>query len=89
MSREKLSKDAKKAQEKFNKKYEEATSNLTTKAKKAKLDFETRLDETLSSASFKADEILAAMETKLEDLRKQNAKLQQKDINISGNKEVI
>lgn len=88
-TRDKLSKEAKKAQEKFNKKYEEATSNLTTKAKKAKLDFETRLDETLSSASYKADEILAGMESKLEDLRKQNAKLQQKDINISGNKEVI
>lgn len=89
VTRDKLSKDAKKAQEKFNKKYEEASSNLTTKAKKAKIDFETRLDETLSSASYKADEILAAMESKLEDLRKQNAKLQQKDINISGNKEVI
>jgi len=89
VTREKLSKDAKKAQEKFNKKYEEATSNLTTKAKKAKKDFEGRLDETLSSASYKADEILAAMETKLEDLRKQNSKLHQKDINISSNKEVI
>jgi len=89
VTREKLSKDAKKAQEKFNKRYEEASSNLTTKAKKAKIDFETRLDETLSSASYKADEILAVMESKLEDLRKQNSKLQQKDLNISRNKEVI
>jgi gas vesicle protein len=90
ITREKLSKDAKKAQEKFNKRYAAASSNLTTKAKKAKIDFETRLDETLSSASYKADDILAAMESKLEDLRKQNAKLQQqKDINISGNTEVI
>ena len=88
-TREKLSQDVKKAQDKFNRKYEEATSSLTIKAKKAKVDFETRLDETLSSASYKADEILAAMESKLEDLRKQNAKLQHKDINISENKEII
>jgi gas vesicle protein len=88
-TREKLTREAKIAQEKFNKKYDEATSNLTTKAKQAKKDFETRLDETLSSASYKADEILAAMETKLEDLRKQNAKLQQKDNNLSGNQEMI
>jgi gas vesicle protein len=88
-TREKLSQDLKKAQDKFNKNYEEASSNLSIKAKKAKVDFETRLDETLSSASYKADEILAAMESKLEDLRKQNAKLQHKDINISGDKEII
>lgn len=87
-TRDKLSKDVKKAQDKFNKKYEEATSNLTTKAKQAKVDFESRLEDTLSSASYKADEILAAMESKLDDLRKQNAKLQ-KDTNITENKGVI
>lgn len=76
VTREKLSKDAKKAQDQFNKKYKETSSNLSAKAKQAKHDFETRLEETLSSASYKADEILAAMESKLEDLRKQNAKLQ-------------
>ncbi len=75
-TRKKLSDDARKAQDQFNKKYQETSSNLNTKAKKARMDFETRLEETLSSASYKADEILAAMETKLEELRRQNAKLQ-------------
>lgn len=75
-TRKKLSKDAKKAQEDINKRYQEAASNLTSKAKKAKSEFETRLEETLSSASYKADEILSAMESKLEELRKQNSKLQ-------------
>ncbi len=78
-TREKLGKDAKKAQDQFNKKYQETTSNLSSKAKKARKDFEHRLEETLSSASYKADEILAAMESKLEDLRKQNARLQKED----------
>ncbi len=75
-TREKLSKEAKKAQKDFNKKYQETSSNLTTKAKQARKDFEQRLEETLSSASYKAEEIIQAMESKLEDLRKQNAKLQ-------------
>lgn len=78
-TRKKLSDESKKAQDQFNKKYQETSSNLTGKAKKARMDFETRLGETLSSASYKADEILSALETKLEDLRKQNAKLQ-KDV---------
>lgn len=75
-TREKLGRDARKAQEDFNRKYQETSSNLTTKAKQARKDFEERLGETLSSASYKADEILSALESKLEDLRKQNAKLQ-------------
>lgn len=78
-TRAKLSEDAKRAQEDFNRKYKETSSNLGTKAKKARKDFETRLGETLSSASHKADEILAALESKLEDLRRQNAKLQKDD----------
>ena len=78
-TRKKISKETKKAQEEFNKKYKETSSNLTSKAKKARKDFESRLEETLNSASDKADEIMAAMESKLEDLRKQNAKLK-KDI---------
>ena len=89
-TRKKLNKDAKKAQEKFNKKYQETTSNLSSKAKQAKVDFEKRLEETLSSASFKADEILSAMETKLEDLRKQNSKLQKDSKDSSApNKAVV
>lgn len=75
-TRKKLSEDAKRAQDQFNKKYKETSSNLSTKAKQAKRDFEQRLEETLSSASYKADEIISAMETKLEELRKQNARLQ-------------
>ncbi len=75
-TREKLKKDAQKAQDNLNKRYHETSSNLSEKAKKARVDFEQRLEETLSSASHKADDILAAMETKLEELRKQNAKLQ-------------
>ena len=78
-TRKKISKETKKAQEEFNKKYKETSSNLSSKAKKARKDFESHLEETLSSASYKADEILAAMESKLEDLRKQNAKLK-KDV---------
>jgi gas vesicle protein len=79
VTREKLGKEAKRAQDDFNRKYQETSSNLSIKAKKARKDFEQRLEETLSSASYKADEILSAMESKLEDLRKQNAKLQ-KDV---------
>lgn len=74
-TRERLGKDARKAQDDLNRRYKETSSNLSTKAKQARKDFESRLEETLSSASFKADEILSAMETKLEDLRKQNSKL--------------
>jgi len=92
-TRNKLNKDAKKAQDKFNKKYKETSSNLSSKAKQAKIDFESRLESTLSSASFKADDILSALESKLEDLRMQNAKLQ-KDVKVeqattAANKAVV
>ena len=75
-TREKLSKEAKKAQKKLNKQIKETTSNLSSKAQVAKINFEQKLNETLSSASYKADDILVAMEDKLEALRRQNAKLQ-------------
>lgn len=75
-TRDKLSKEAKKAQKQLNKQIKETTSNLSSKAQVAKLNFEQKLNETLSSASYKADDILLAMEDKLEALRKQNAKLQ-------------
>lgn len=78
-TRKRLKDESGKAQDRFNKKYNETSSNLTEKAKKARLDFEERLGETLSSASHKADDILSAMESKLEELRKQNSKLQ-KDV---------
>lgn len=85
-TRKRLQKDAKDAQDRFYKKYNETTSNLSERAQKARVDFEHRLEETLSSASYKADDILQAMETKLEELRKQNAKLQKdKSSNTSGN----
>lgn len=75
-TRDKLSKEAKKAQKKLSKQIRETSSNLSEKAQKARLSFEQKLNETLSSASYKADDILVAMEEKLEALRRQNAKLQ-------------
>jgi gas vesicle protein len=75
-TRNKLNKEAKKAQKQLNKQYQETASNLSDKAHKAKISFEQKLNETLSSASYKADDILLAMEDKLEALRKQNSKLQ-------------
>lgn len=75
-TRDKLSKEAKKAQKTLNKQIQETSHTLSEKAQKAKYSFEQKLNETLSSASFKADDILLAMEDKLEALRKQNAKLQ-------------
>lgn len=75
-TREKLSKEAKKAQKKLNKQIQETSSTLSDRAQRARISFEQKLNETLSSASYKADDILLAMEDKLETLRKQNAKLQ-------------
>lgn len=75
-TREKLNKEAKKAQKQLNKQIKQTTSTLSSKAQLAKLSFEQKLNETLSSASYKADDILLAMEDKLEALRRQNAKLQ-------------
>ena len=75
-TRDKLSKEAKKAQKQLSKQIRETSHNLSEKAHVARLSFEEKLNETLSSASYKADDILAAMEDKLEALRKQNAKLQ-------------
>jgi gas vesicle protein len=75
-TRQKISKESKKAQKRLNKQYKDTTSNLSSKAQKARLSFEQKLENTLSSASYKADDILLAMEDRLEALRKQNAKLQ-------------
>lgn len=80
-TREKLSKEAKKAQKRLNKQVRETSQNLSERAQKARLSFEQKLNDTLSSASYKADDILLAMEDKLEALRKQNSKLQ-KDASI-------
>lgn len=75
-TRDKLSKEAKRAQKKLNKQIKETSGTLSDRAHLAKLNFEQKLNETLSSASYKADDILVAMEDKLEALRRQNAKLQ-------------
>lgn len=75
-TRDKLNKEARKAQKKLNKQIQETSSTLSDKAQRARISFEHKLNETLSSASYKADDILLAMEDKLEALRKQNAKLQ-------------
>ncbi len=74
-TRDKLSKEAKKAQKKLNRQIQETSHTLTEKAQRAKYSFEQKLNDTLSSASYKADDILLAMEDKLEALRRQNAKL--------------
>jgi len=75
-TRDKLGKEAKKAQEKLGKQLKETGSSLSETAQRARKSFEEKLNETLTSASYKADDILLAMEDKLEALRKQNAKLQ-------------
>ncbi|KJJ38634.1 YtxH domain-containing protein [Aequorivita vladivostokensis] len=75
-TRDKLNKEARKAQKQLNKQIQETSSTLSEKAQRARYSFEQKLNETLSSASYKADDILLAMEDKLEALRKQNAKLQ-------------
>jgi len=82
-TRDKLSKEAKKAQKKLNKQIKETSNTLSERAQQAKYSFEQKLNDTLSSASYKADDILLAMEDKLEALRRQNAKLQ---IDSQGNK---
>ena len=75
-TRDKLSKEAKKAQKRLSKQLKETSHTLSEKAQMARLSFEEKLNATLSSASYKADDILLAMEDKLEALRKQNAKFQ-------------
>lgn len=75
-TRDRLGKEAKKAQNRLNRQLQETSSNLSETAQRARVSFEEKLNETLTSASYKADEILLAMEDKLEALRKQNAKLQ-------------
>ncbi|HPE82416.1 MAG: YtxH domain-containing protein [Aequorivita sp.] len=75
-TRDKLSKEAKKAKKKLSKQIQETSHTLSEKAQQAKYSFEQKLNDTLSSASYKADDILLAMEDKLEALRRQNAKLQ-------------
>jgi gas vesicle protein len=75
-TRDKLSRETKKAKERLQAQVQETTNTLSEKAQRARLNFEAKLEDTLSSASYKADEILLAMEDKLEALRRQNAKLQ-------------
>ncbi|MGO3182995.1 MAG: YtxH domain-containing protein [Aequorivita sp.] len=75
-TRDKLNKEAKKAQKKLNKQIKETSDSLSKNAQQARYSFEQKLNDTLSSASYKADDILLAMEDKLESLRKKNAKLQ-------------
>lgn len=75
-TRNKLNKQARRAQKKLNRQLQETTHTLSDKAQRARVSFEEKLNDTLSSASYKADDILLAMEAKLEALRKQNAKLQ-------------
>lgn len=75
-TRDKIGKEAKRAQKNANKKYQETMGVLSDKAQSARETFDQKLNSTLNVASHKADDILAAMEDKLEELRKQNSKLQ-------------
>lgn len=75
-TRDKISKEARKAQKNAEKKYYETKNILSEKAQSARESFDQKLNSTLNVASHKADDILAAMEDKLEELRKQNSKLQ-------------
>lgn len=76
VTRNKLTKEAKKARSTFDKQLEETTDQLSDSAKKAKLNFEKKLEETLSTASYKADSIIDRLEEKLEELKSKNSKLQ-------------
>ncbi len=87
-TRDKLSKEAKKAQRKLNMQVKATKENLSEKAQKARLSFEQKLNDTLSTASYKADDILVALEDKLEALRRQNAKLQ-KDATVDQFKATV
>jgi gas vesicle protein len=75
-TRDKISRETKKAKKRLQAQVKETSHTLSEKAQRARLHFEAKLEDTLSSASYKADEILLAMEDKLEALRRQNAKLQ-------------
>lgn len=77
-TRDKISKEAKKAQKTAKKKFNETTDLISDKAQIARANFTSKLNDTLSAASNKADDILAAMEEKLEELRKKNAKASKK-----------
>lgn len=77
-TREKIGKEARKAQKTAKQKFQETSGIISEKAQIARANFSSKLNDTLSSASDKADDILAAMEDKLEELRKKNAKLNKK-----------
>lgn len=87
-TRKKLKKKAKKAQADLDAKARNAYDQLATgasklsgtvnsKATELKGSVSDRLETALSSASYKADDAILALENKLEQLRAQNAKLQQ------------
>ena len=77
-TREKIGKEASKAQKNVKEKFQQTSSVLREKAQIARENFEHKLTDTLSFARHKADDLLLAMEDKLEELRKQNMKLQKK-----------
>ncbi len=79
-TRDKIGKEASKAQKKLNKQVRKTSNVIGEQAQYARLNFEEKLTNTLSAASHKADDILLALEEKLEQLRAQNAKLQKDDV---------
>lgn len=79
-TRDKIGKEANKAQKKLNKQVKKTSNIIGDQAQYARLSFEEKLTDTLSAASHKADDIIMALEDKLEQLRKQNSKLQKDDV---------
>lgn len=78
-TRKRIGKEAKRTQRNVKEKFDQTSDVLSAKAQVARESFSEKLNETLVSASHKADDILLAMEEKLEELRKQNAKLKNRE----------
>lgn len=77
-TRDKIGKEARKAQKTAKEKFQHTSEVISDKAQIARANFTSKLNDTLFAASNKADDILAAMEEKLEELRKKNAKMSKK-----------
>src|SRR5699024_5289842 len=77
-TRDKIGKEARKAQKTAQDKFNKTSEVISEKAQIARANFTSKLNDTLSAASGKADDILAAMEDKLEELRSRNAKMNKK-----------
>src|SRR5690554_7672823 len=68
-TREKIGKEASKAQKNVKEKFQQTTSVLSEKAQVARENFEHKLNDTLSFASHKADDILLRSEEHTSELQ--------------------